>query len=510
MNSNDSLAIDGLIARLSKKGIQLDCLPAAIYARKSTKDETQISLESQIDYCKKYIGDDSRLRIIKTYSEDKISGYHIEGRKQYSALLEEVRKGNIRVIIYYALDRESRNTAEAIALDSEMEKLGVLQIYATQSFTNDANGRFVKTVIRADAQRQVEFVSERVLLAMEKTAKSTKSTGGKTLYGYKIVDNRYVVNDKEKEAVKLAFDLALAGNTISNISVRLAQQGYYTRQNTPFPVNTLWNMLRNEKYTGQYIYFKKNARKRKGRVSNTEVDEIRIKGGIPQIITEETFKKVQSVLENKTNKTCAREHEDYLLRGYIFCGESGKAMHGELSYGGDSRLKYARYTTPRKDSVKRSIRKETIESATAEVLASILNKIKKDYVDISKLGPSLSGYLTAEIARITSESPRIRKELMSSVNALPKLSSEDTVAIVMEEIKRLQEVLNNMERRKKSLESQLRSLNSGVKTILINGLAVTGEDLLNNPELYKKSLNLYIKEIKVFVDKVEYNLKELA
>ena len=289
---------------------------------------------------------------------------------------------------------------------------------------------------------------------------------------YKIVDNRYVVNDKEKEAVKLAFDLALAGNTISNISVRLAQQGYYTRQNTPFPVNTLWNMLRNEKYTGQYIYFKKNARKRKGRVSNTEVDEIRIKGGIPQIITEETFKKVQSVLENKTNKTCAREHEDYLLRGYIFCGESGKAMHGELSYGGDSRLKYARYTTPRKDSVKRSIRKETIESATAEVLASILNKIKKDYVDISKLGPSLSGYLTAEIARITSESPRIRKELMSSVNALPKLSSEDTVAIVMEEIKRLQEVLNNMERRKKSLESQLRSLNSGVKTILINGLAV--------------------------------------
>lgn len=510
MNSNDSLAIDGLIARLAKKGIQLDCLPAAIYARKSTKDETQISLESQIEYCHKYIGDDSRLRVIKTYSEDKISGYHIEGRKQFSALLEEVRKGKIRVIVYYALDRESRNIAEAINLDSELEKLGVLQIYATQSFENDANGRFVKSVIRADAQRQVEFVSERVLLAMEKTAKSAKCTGGKCLYGYQVVDNRYVVNDKEKEAVKLMFDLACSGLTIPDISVRLAQKGYYTRKNVPFPVNTLWNMLRNEKYTGEYIYFKKDGRKRKGRVSRTEVDEIRIKGGIPQIISEETFNKVQSILDNKTNKSCPREHEDYLLRGYIFCGETGKSMHGELSYGGDSRLKYARYTSPRKDSIRRSIKKDIIETATADVLASILNKMKKSHVDISKLEPSLKGNLTSELTRITSEIPGIKKDLMSSVKSLSKLSNADTVAIVMEEINGLQEVLNNMERRKSSIESQLHSLSSSIKKVLINGLNITGEDLLKNPELYKKSLSLYIKEINVYVDKVEYNLKELA
>ena len=264
------------------------------------------------------------------------------------------------------------------------------------------------------------------------------------------------------------------------------------------------------KYTGQFIYFKKDGRKRKGRVSRAEVDEIRIPGGMPQLVTKETFDRVQTILDNKTNMSSPRVHEDYLLRGYIFCGESGKAMHGELSCGGDSMLKYARYTSPRKDPVRRSIQKKIIESATAEVLASILNKMKKSHVDISKLEPSLKGHLTSEIARLTREIPRIKKDLMSSVKSLSKLSNADTVAIVMEEINGLQEVLNNMERRKSSLETQLRSLNSSVKNVLINGLTVTGEDLLNNPDLYKKSLSLFIKEIKVFVDKVEFNLKELA
>ena len=510
MNSTDSLALDGLFARLAKKGIQLDCLPTAIYARKSTKDETQISIPSQIEFCKKYIGGDKRLKIVSTYSEDKASGYHIESRKQLTALLEEVHKGNIRVIVYYSLDRESRNTEEALRLDEELEKLDVLQLYATQSFANDANGRFMKTVIRADGQRHVEFVSERVLSAMEKTANETKRTGGRTLYGYKIENERYVINDKEKDAVKQMFGLACAGLTIPEISVKLAASGYFTRKNAPFPVNTIWNMLRNEKYTGKYIYFKKDGRKRKDRVSRVEKDEIRIKGGIPQIISESTFKRVQSVLSGKTNKSCPRVAEDYLLRGYIFCGESGKAMHGELSYGGDSRHKYARYTTPRKDSTKRSIAKESIESATAEVIASIINKIRKDYLDTSKMVPSMKGYLTSELVRIQSKIPGVKNDLMSSVKSLSKLENDDTIKFVNKEIDRLQEVLKSMESRKSSLESQLRSFNSCIKRFFVSGITVTGDDVLKDPVIYKKSLNLFIEKVNVFVDKVEFNLKELV
>lgn len=510
MNSYDLFAIDGLIARLAKKGIQLDRIPTAIYARKSTKDETQISLESQIEYCKKYIAEDKRLNLVKTYSEDKVSGYHIEGRKQLNALLEDARKGNIRIIVYYALDRESRNIADAIKIDKELGELDVLQLYASQAFSNDANGRFVKSIIRADAQRQVEVVSERVLLAMEKTAKSAKSTGGRCLYGYKVVNSKYEIDDKEKDAVKLAFDLACAGSTIPDISVKLARKGYFSKKNAPFPVNTLWGMLRNEKYTGTYIYFKKDGRRREGRVSQTDMDEIRIEGGIPQIIPEATFKRVQSILDAKTNKSSPRVVEDYLLRGYIFCGESGKAMHGEISYGGDSRNKYTRYTTPRRETVKRSISKGIIESATAEVIASILNQISSKYLDKTKIAPSLKGYLNSELIRLQSKLPGLRRELMSSVNSLAKLENNDTIAFVNKEINARQEVLNSMESRVTSLQAQLSHSNSVIKAFLSIGITITGDDVLKDPVLFKKSLSLYIKEINVFEDKVVYNLKDLT
>ena len=171
--------------------------------------------------------------------------------------------------------------------------------------------------------------------------------------------------------------------------------------------------------------------------------------------------------------------------------------------------KYTRYTTPRSETVKRSIKKETIETATAEVLSSILNKMKKDFVDTSKIEPSLKGHLKSELSRITAEIPKIKNELMSSVKSLSKLSNGDTITIVMEEINGMQEVLNNMERRKKSLESQLHSLNSSVKATLINGLSITRNDLLNDSELFKRALSLYIKDIQLFEDKIVYNLKEL-
>ena len=99
---------------------------------------------------------------------------------------------------------------------------------------------------------------------------------------------------------------------------------------------------------------------------------------------------------------------------------------------------------------------------------------------------------------------------MSSVKSLSKLENVDTIAFVNKEINARQEVINTMESRVASLQAQLSHSNSVIKTFLSNGITITGDDVLKDPVLYKKSLSLYIKEINVFVDKVVFNLKDLT
>ena len=93
MHSGYVEAITDLIKKLHNKGVDLKTLPTAIYARKSTKDESQISLDSQIDTCQRCLEGEKRLKVVNIYREDKISGYHSENRKEFQKLLEELRKG---------------------------------------------------------------------------------------------------------------------------------------------------------------------------------------------------------------------------------------------------------------------------------------------------------------------------------------------------------------------------------------------------------------------------------
>ena len=91
MSVNENI-INMLLERLNKEGENISSLPTAIYARKSTKDVSQVSIEGQVEACLKFIKNNPKLELIKTYSEENVTGYHIENRKQMQALIDDVKK----------------------------------------------------------------------------------------------------------------------------------------------------------------------------------------------------------------------------------------------------------------------------------------------------------------------------------------------------------------------------------------------------------------------------------
>ena len=79
--------------------------------------------------------------------------------------------------------------------------------------------------------------------------------------------------------------------------------GYRTRLGNTFSKETMYEMLRNEKYNGVYVFSRASSKNESGRRNNhmdkPVEDQIRIPGGMPKIVDDDTFAKVQSILASR-------------------------------------------------------------------------------------------------------------------------------------------------------------------------------------------------------------------
>ena len=79
----------------------------AIYARQSVDRIDSISVESQVEFCKKeVIGQE-----LKVYTDKGYSGKNID-RPAFQALIRDIEAGKVRRVIVYRLDRISRSVLD--------------------------------------------------------------------------------------------------------------------------------------------------------------------------------------------------------------------------------------------------------------------------------------------------------------------------------------------------------------------------------------------------------------
>ena len=111
--------------------------------------------------------------------------------------------------------------------------------------------------------------------------------------------------------------------------VRQHLQGHKTKTGGTFGNNSLQNIVRNEKYTGVYIFNKLMAKdvdgKRNGNAYKETEEIIRVEDAVPVIIAKEEFEITQQkIISRKHTRVANNAKEVYLLSGKIVCGEYGK------------------------------------------------------------------------------------------------------------------------------------------------------------------------------------------
>lgn len=299
---------------------------AVIYARFSSDKQTEDSIEAQVRACREYAAAHS-LQVVDIYADEAISGKGSKtaARRQYQKLLRDCEKGRFEVILIHKYDRIARNLGEHVNLEARLKEKGIQLIATAQDFGNTNEAKIMRALMWSLSEYYIDNLAQETKKGLREVALKGLHAGGFPPFGYDVVDKHYVVNEFEAGYVRKMFDAAQARAGFAELIDEMARQGVRGKRGKPIKYPQIYEILRNEKYTGVYLYSTTEAANRGERRRKPEA--IRIENALPVIVSKAQFEEVQKIMDER--KQTGRKSE-YMCRWLVFCG-CGAKMHGMTS-----------------------------------------------------------------------------------------------------------------------------------------------------------------------------------
>jgi site-specific DNA recombinase len=323
---------------------------AAIYARYSSNNQRDASIEDQTHNCRSRIEAEG-WDLVDTYSDRAISGASIL-RPGYQQLLMDARAGLLDVIVSEALDRLSRDQEDIAALYKQLSFANVQLITLAEGEISELHvglkGTMNALFLKDLAQKTHRGLAGRV--------RSGKSGGGKA-YGYDVVkalddDGNPIrgdqkINEREAAIIRHIFEEYVSGKSPRSIAITLNKEGVAGPSDKGWSPSTIignrkrgTGILNNSLYVGKRVWnrltYRRDPETRK-RVSQLNPLEQWIVADAPKlrIIEDELWSLVQSLQDSRSRETRPNTNKGpdwrqrrpkHLLSGLIKCASCGGGM----------------------------------------------------------------------------------------------------------------------------------------------------------------------------------------
>ena len=322
-------------------------MTAVIYARYSSDNQREESIEGQIRECTAY-AEKNGITIVKHYIDRAISA-KTDNRPEFQQMIKDSDKKLFDIVLVWKLDRFARNRYDSARYKTQLKKNGVKLMSATEIISEGPEGIILESVLEGYAEYYSADLSEKVIRGMTENALKGKFSGGAIPFGYTInADRRFEIDPLTAPFVAEAFQRYNDGQTMREIRDWLNEKGIKNKRGGPMTFNVIQHMLSNRRYIGELKY-----------------RDVLIPDAIPPIVSVELFNDVQEkMLKNKKAPARRKAEDDYLLTTKLFCGYCGALMFGE---SGTSRTgevhRYYKCATAKKHRgcKKKTVRKQWLE-----------------------------------------------------------------------------------------------------------------------------------------------------
>lgn len=374
---------------------------AYIYARYSSDQQREESIDAQLRACREYCLKND-IRVIHEFVDEAKSATS-DKRPAFQAMFKDLR--DIDFIIVHKLDRFSRDRYDTAYYQRVLKKAGARLISVLEPLDDSPESIIMESMLAGMAEYYSKNLARETMKGLKETAYQCKHTGGATLYGYKVnEDHTYRIDPLEADVVKKVFRMYVDGYRYEDIVNAVEPEKKLAK-------SAINSMLSNERYNGVYVFGRQTRAEKNSHNLKPAGEQVRIPGGMPQIIDDNTWARAQARLHDRKHNASGRAVYPFLFQGKIECA-CGRIMSCGSSTGKGHIYGY--YRCPDKCGTK-PIRADKFDKAFLNAfsraidindltVARILVRVKKQEE------PKKSPY--------ADELKRVRKEIKSLVEAM--------------------------------------------------------------------------------------------
>ncbi len=394
---------------------------AVIYARYSSHGQTEQSIEGQLRVCYEFAKREN-IKVVGEYIDRALTG-RSDDRPDFQRMISDAKKKAFDYVIVYKLDRFARNRYDSAIYKHKLKQCGVKLLSAMENIGDNPESIILEAVLEASAEYYSVDLSQKIKRGRKESATKGKFVGGGVPIGYKNEGGYLVVDVEKAPHIVKAFSMYAEGVPKKDIIAEMNALGLRNKNGDPYGYNALQCALKSEKYIGVL-----------------EQSGIRIEGGVPALVDNETFEKVQARLAlNARSGAKNKAVIEYLLTGKLFCGHCGSSMQG-VSGTGKSGNKWSYYQCAarrkrsgckkkheKKDFLEWYVVEQTVEYVLTppriqQIAKAVVEQYEKEFGDdsVSKLENRVA-WLTKQIEKLTFdalEMPKAsRKPLYAKIEA---------------------------------------------------------------------------------------------
>ncbi len=467
---------------------------AAVYLRlsdedrnkKSEADESE-SIQNQksllTDYCRQRNWD-----IFDIYCDEDYSGTDFY-RPDFQRMLADCESGCINVVLCKSQSRFSRDMA-------------VVETYIHDKFP-EWGVRFVSIIDHADSldvtnkkTRQInglvnewycEEVSANVRKVLQHKREEGKFTGSFAPYGY-LVDpedkNHLIIDEMAAPVVRDIFSWYLQGWGYRKIAAALNEAGipnptsHKSRTNSRYvnsneskssskglwTVSTIYNIIRNETYTGTLVQGKSHtvSYKNKKRKRAAEEEWIKISGSHDAVIDAKTWEMVRQKLKSRV-RAGRTDQELSPLAGKVKCAVCGKPMKRNVYYNKKKTIRYYSLIcgTYKTGAMNCSNKASISGMALERLLLEQINKLIENYCQQDKI--NVVNGIDESISRLIKLSESICRDVSENDEKLIRLYEDKLDGTISKEqyimmSRRYTDKIEGLKARKESIRQSIEEL----------------------------------------------------
>ena len=460
----------------------------AIYARYSSENQSEKSIDDQVRVCKKYIKDnDMTVDEKHIYVDEAISG-SIRTRPGLQALEKAIEEKTLDAVAVDDLSRLSRSNHQMLTMVMKFNYHQVKIISVSDGIiTDDDNSKLGIHIRGLINELYLDDLKKKTMRGLEGQKIRGFSTG-ENVYGYsshpvgelklnkkgqpKYEGMTHKINPEEAEIVKKIYKEFISGKSICKIIKDLNRDRIPTKKGYTGGWNTssVSRILKNEKYIGQWTWRKwKNVRDpmtgKIKKVSRPEKEQLSFFKKELIIINKEIWEKAQKRWKeidgafpvrkrskNKKQKSYVHTSPTHLLAGLLKCNSCGGAI---VLISGKGSGYYGCYNAKRKTCdnkllvPRKRIEQVIIDDLKKKILTS--ENLRYVYKNLEKLIQKGFNQVPEHVKKKKNEYDKIMKEVQNYLNFIKAGNFSNAVSDALKEAELKSEGLSE---ELKSLEFQ--------------------------------------------------------